>query len=172
MRNERIKNYTTVDFPMSFTRQGNFPLDSTSIFDSLAAAQKYVSEDPTAYKGQIIAIINEESQSVDLKVIGYTGTLINVCGISSTDGKSIIAENGNLSLVGFKTVVKAGMTCKSKAVGDGTFTLEWIDLDESFNNLTKRLDEFEKKLETKVDKSSAMTIEEVKEIINKYKGEE
>ena len=168
--NGRIKNFTTVDFPISFTRQGDFPLDSTSIFDSLSAAQEYTANDPTAYKGQIIAIIDESSKSVVLKVIGYTGTLIDVCNIRSADGLSVMAEDGILSLAGFKSVVKAGMTCKTKATENGKFTLEWIDLDESFKNLTDKIDAIEEKLDTKVSKSSAMEVSEVKSIIDKYRA--
>lgn len=169
-RNRRIKNFTTVDFPMSFTRQGDFPLDSTSIFDSLSAAQEYTANDPTAYKGQIIAIVDEDSESVILKVIGYTGTLIDVCNIRSADGLSTIAEDGVISLAGFKSVIKAGMTCKTKATENGKFTLEWIDLDESFKNLTDDINRIDEELKKKVDKSSAMTTEAVKSIIDKYRA--
>ena len=45
-------------FPMGnqFQRLSNFPLDETTIFDTLAQAQDYANNNPTAHKGQVIHV--------------------------------------------------------------------------------------------------------------------
>ena len=45
-------------FPIGnqFQRLNNFPLDETTVFDTLAQAQDYASNNPTAYSGQVIHV--------------------------------------------------------------------------------------------------------------------
>ena len=40
----------------SFQRLTNFPLDETTVFDTLAQAQDYAKNNPTAYKGQVVHV--------------------------------------------------------------------------------------------------------------------
>ena len=40
----------------SFQRLTNFPLDETTVFDTLAQAQDYAKNNPTAYKGQVLHV--------------------------------------------------------------------------------------------------------------------
>ena len=56
---ERPKNLT--EYPNSFKRQGAFPLDSTLCWYSLDAAKAYAQTDKTAYVGQIITVIEDNS---------------------------------------------------------------------------------------------------------------
>ena len=55
-----------------------FPLDATEIWYSLEDAQTYAQEDPTAYVGQTIKVIDEANETVVLYTIGLDGSLIEV----------------------------------------------------------------------------------------------
>ena len=46
----------------SYERLGNFPLDSSSIKSTLEEAIDYASNNPTAYHGQIVFIIDARTQ--------------------------------------------------------------------------------------------------------------
>ena len=46
----------------SYERLGNFPLDSSSIKSTLEEAIDYASNNPTAYHGQIIFIVDARTQ--------------------------------------------------------------------------------------------------------------
>lgn len=55
-----------------------FPLDATEIWYSLEDAQTYAQEDPTAYVGQTIKVIDETNREVKLYTIDITGSLIDL----------------------------------------------------------------------------------------------
>lgn len=54
-----------------FIRLGNFPLDERSTFLSYQDADNYAASDPTAYPGQIIAVVNEIAQEVSIYNLIY-----------------------------------------------------------------------------------------------------
>lgn len=49
-----------------FIRLDNFPLDERSIFSSYEEANNYAADDPTAYAGQILAVVNESDREVSI----------------------------------------------------------------------------------------------------------
>ena len=51
------KNYPFMEFPLSIVRQDAFPLDKTTIFSDLEAAETYAQSDPTAYVGQHLSVV-------------------------------------------------------------------------------------------------------------------
>ena len=63
------------EYPNSFERQGAFPLERYSIFNSIEEAERYSRENPVAYVGQIIVVNKqeeiEENYTVDF-VADYT----------------------------------------------------------------------------------------------------
>lgn len=164
-------NNPKMEFAMPFIRQGKFPLDATSLFKSKADAINYVNTDPTAYTGQVISVLDAVTKTVELNVIGYSGALISASAIvsSNVDGKSIQLNNGKLELFAFDTLVKGGMSIKSKADGEGGFVLEWFDIDKSFSDITKEIDNIKLELAKKLDKDSYLSIEEAQAIIDKYR---
>lgn len=86
---ERPKNLT--EYPNSFKRQGAFPLDSTLCWYSLAAAKAYAQTDKTAYVGQIITVIENNS------VTHYT--IIDIEGNLEPVGTSGNTPSGDASLI-------------------------------------------------------------------------
>ena len=51
------KSYPFMEFPLSMARQDAFPLDKTTVFQSLEDAQAYAASDPTAYVGQHLSVV-------------------------------------------------------------------------------------------------------------------
>lgn len=60
-------NYGITEYPNTFQRQADFPLDRSSLFDSLAQAVSYAAMSPIAYEGQIISIKTKDS--VDMGIL-------------------------------------------------------------------------------------------------------
>jgi len=56
-----------VEIPISFSRQGSFPLDRYSRFDNMTDAVDYVENNGACYNGQIISILDRETE----KYIAY-----------------------------------------------------------------------------------------------------
>lgn len=55
--NNTEKGYSKMEFPLAIKRQDAFSVDPTEIWDSLAEAQEYAKNDPTAYIGQEFSVI-------------------------------------------------------------------------------------------------------------------
>lgn len=121
MAKYNLTNYTAADglgFPKNFRRGNPNPLDNSSVWQSLAAAQNYAQTDPTAYVGQILSVVNytpavldEEgtvvtpsASTVDVYYIkDEAGTLEQVGKSSVGDESTItIAEDGTISLFGIE----------------------------------------------------------------------
>lgn len=51
------KSFSKMEFPLGMKRQDAFPLDDSSIFYSMSDAQTYAQSNPTAYVGQVIAVV-------------------------------------------------------------------------------------------------------------------
>ena len=54
------KSFAFMEFPLSMSRQDAFPLDKNSMSD----AQTYAQTNPTAYVGQVIAVVEEGVSTV------------------------------------------------------------------------------------------------------------
>jgi hypothetical protein len=54
-----------------YLRLGNFPLDASSVFESFSEANIYADTNPTAYLGQIIAVANNQNETVTIYQVGY-----------------------------------------------------------------------------------------------------
>ena len=72
------KDFSFMEFPLSILRQDAFPLDKNSVFYSLSDAQSYASNNPTAYVGQPIAVVDESSEKVRCYVVSFNGELKGV----------------------------------------------------------------------------------------------
>ena len=87
---------STVEFPLSFVRQYDGPLDASAVFSTLFDLNTYVSSDPTAYAGQVVSvstgvdagvyIISENVDSVQKQVTN--SDIANM--VSSTDITNIV----------------------------------------------------------------------------------
>lgn len=62
------------EYPNSFKRQSAFPLEAYSLFYSAAAAKDYAANNPIAYVGQLIGIIENDIVAY-YKIMDTSGTL-------------------------------------------------------------------------------------------------
>ena len=58
------KSFAFMEFPLSMSRQDAFPLDKNSVFYSMSDALTYAQTNPTAYVGQVIAVVEEGVSTV------------------------------------------------------------------------------------------------------------
>lgn len=71
------KKYNSMGLPMNINRSNPIPLDCTELWFSLEDAQDYAKNNPVAYVGQSIKVINESTGSVTCYTIGMDGSLIS-----------------------------------------------------------------------------------------------
>ena len=119
MAKYNLDNYLEKDglgFPLNFRRGNPNPLDNSSVWNSLAAAQNYAQTDPTAYVGQILSVVNytaaetddegavvTPSQStVEVYYIKDEAGALEPVGTSPVgdEGTITVAEDGTVSLYG------------------------------------------------------------------------
>lgn len=121
MAKYNLDNYLEKDglgFPLNFRRGNPNPLDNSSVWKSLAAAQNYAQTDPTAYVGQILSVVN------------YTPAVTDEEGVVTTPSQSTVEvyyikdEAGNLEPVGASPVGDEGTITVAE---DGTVSLYGID---------------------------------------------
>lgn len=105
MAKYNLNKYTSADglgFPLNFRRGNPNPLDNSSVWASLEAAQAYAANDPVAYVGQILTVVdNTEGIATVYSIQDEAGTLKKV-GTSPVGDESTItvAEDGTISLFG------------------------------------------------------------------------
>ena len=105
MAKYNLDKYTAADglgFPLNFRRGNPNPLDNSSVWASLEAAQTYATSDPVAYVGQILTVVdNANGVATVYSIQDEAGTLKKV-GTSPVGDESTItvAEDGTVSLFG------------------------------------------------------------------------
>lgn len=105
MAKYNLNKYTSADglgFPLNFRRGNPNPLDNSSVWASLESAQAYAANDPVAYVGQILTVVdNTAGIATVYSIQDEAGTLKKV-GTSPVGDESTItvAEDGTISLFG------------------------------------------------------------------------
>lgn len=97
--NNTEKTFSNMEFPLSIRRQDAFALDPTSVWVSLAEAQNYARTNPTAYVGQVIAVV-EAGVSTAYQIKNTAGDLesLGTAGLSiATDEEAEEAITEGLS---------------------------------------------------------------------------
>lgn len=108
-----LHTYTDADgigFPLNFRRGNGHPLDQSELYDSYEAAVEYATNDPVAYVGQVITVLefsaSDTERTTPIAATVYSiqdeaGTLKKV-GTSPIGDESTITvdENGTVSLYG------------------------------------------------------------------------
>lgn len=133
-----LKEYSFMEFPLSMARQDAFPLDKTAIFGSLEDAKTYATTDPTAYVGQLLAVVasgtatpyvikDTKGTLSPLSQEGDMSTHAAVAGSDSTPGHVYLSDaiNDTQNAASGKTAatpaaVKAAVTAAEK-YADGLF---------------------------------------------------
>ena len=105
MAKYNLDKYTAADglgFPLNFRRGNPNPLDNSSVWASLEAAQTYAASDPVAYVGQILTVVdNAEGIATVYAIQDEAGTLKKVGTSPVGDEATItVAEDGTVSLYG------------------------------------------------------------------------
>ena len=62
--NNTTGSFPFMEFPMAFSRQDSFPLDKTSVYGSLEAAQTYAQTSPLAYVGQVLSVVVDGTATI------------------------------------------------------------------------------------------------------------
>ena len=129
-----ISKVTSTGFPLSLVRQGAFPLDKSSVFNSLTDAQSYASTDPYAYVGQVLAVVEEKegvSSATAYLIKDSAGTLEALGAASGIEGLETLlqtkvdkVDGKGLSTEDFTTAfkeklegVEAGAQVNQSAIG-------------------------------------------------------
>ena len=105
MAKYNLDKYTTADglgFPLNFRRGNPNPLDNSSVWASLEAAQTYAASDPVAYVGQILTVVDNASGVATVYSIQDEAGTLKKVGTSPIGDESTItvAEDGTVSLYG------------------------------------------------------------------------
>lgn len=105
MAKYNLDKYTAADglgFPLNFRRGNPNPLDNSSVWASLEAAQNYAATDPVAYVGQILTVVDSENNIATVYAIQDVAGTLKKVGTSPVGDESTItvAEDGTVSLYG------------------------------------------------------------------------
>lgn len=105
MAKYNLDKYTSADglgFPLNFRRGNPNPLDNSSVWASLEAAQNYASTDPVAYVGQILTVVDNAGGVATVYAIQDEAGTLKKVGTSPVGDESTItvAEDGTVSLYG------------------------------------------------------------------------
>ena len=105
MAKYNLDKYTSADglgFPLNFRRGNPNPLDNSSVWASLEAAQNYASTDPVAYVGQILTVVDNAGGVATVYAIQDESGALKKVGTSPVGDESTItvAEDGTVSLYG------------------------------------------------------------------------
>lgn len=105
MAKYNLENYTSADglgFPLNFRRGNPNPLDNSSVWASLEAAQAYAASDPVAYVGQILSVVDNSNGVVTVYAIQDEAGSLKKVGTSPVGDEATItvAEDGTVSLYG------------------------------------------------------------------------
>ena len=128
MAKYNLDKYTSADglgFPLNFRRGNPNPLDNSSVWASLEAAQNYAANDPVAYVGQILTVVTTaENGTTSVKAYSIqdtAGTLKEVGSVPVGDGLTIEVVDGQIKLKGAANA-ETGAQPRIKADG----SIEWI----------------------------------------------
>lgn len=127
------------EYPNSFERQGAFPLEKYSVFNSLEAAQEYATGNPVAYVTQPLGVTHTDEKGntiVDYYIIGNeAGALVHV-------GNS----QHNLDEINQRIEeVEKFFKLEEGEVLDGTL-VRLIELQNELKNLNLKLEQLETSL--------------------------
>jgi len=105
MAKYNLDKYTAADglgFPLNFRRGNPNPLDNSSVWASLEAAQTYAASDPVAYVGQILTVVDNANGIATVYAIQDEAGTLKKVGTSPVGDEATItvAANGTVSLYG------------------------------------------------------------------------
>ena len=148
------KDFKFMELPLSISRQDSFPVDRFTLWWEKSKADEYAKSNPTAYIGMPISVYDENKSTVTFYVIDANKELQQVGTKAKVDNKSVAynADGETIELKNFSSVSKAGMTIKTKAEEDGTYTIEWVEpLDATVEGISQKVTKIEEDLANKAE---------------------
>lgn len=123
-----LNAYTSADglgFPLNFRRGNPNPLDNSSVWASLTAAQNYAKTDPVAYVGQVLTVLDVVDGTANAATVyciqNEAGDLARVGTVTLGDDTTIIKnEDNTLSIKGYADAAEGAQLVKT---ADG---LAWV----------------------------------------------
>lgn len=96
-----------------YLRMGGFPLDASSVFESVSLAQAYADSNQSAYAGQILAVVDDDSRTVTVYQLGFKvdpddGGFVLQQIQSATSGGFVKSVNGELPDANGNVVISLG----------------------------------------------------------------
>ena len=98
----KVNGKASWDLAVYFNRQNPLPLDKTSIYNSLEAAQKYASENVKAYPGQIISVVTESEVKV-YKINNGKLEELGKCSLVTDKNPKLLATADNIGQIIYLT---------------------------------------------------------------------
>lgn len=77
-------SFAKMEFPLAMQRQDAFALDPSAVWASKEAAEEYAKNDPTAYVGQILAVV-VDGVATQYQIMNTAGDLAPIGGVSDDD---------------------------------------------------------------------------------------
>ena len=98
----KVNGKASWDLAVYLNRQNPLPLDGTSIYNSLEAAQKYASENAKAYPGQIISVVTEKEVKV-YKINNGKLEELGKCSLVTDKNPNLLATADNIGQIIYLT---------------------------------------------------------------------
>lgn len=147
------QNFGITEYPNTFKRQGSFPLDKSSVLNSLDEANDYAASNPTAYEGQIISVKDEGKVTAYILEISDDDNanfkLSKITSSASEDLNDAVIDINNLinSKVGIWSISKKANKPEAFLDFDILYPIEANSYEVYFNdnsvsNLLSLTDEF------------------------------
>ena len=119
------QSFGTTEYPNTFKRQASFPLDNSSVFNSLTEAVEYAKSSPIAYEGQIISVIeNEKVTAYILEKSTESNVNYKISTISSSSDESSDLNNAVININNLINS-KVGIWSATKNSNDSNFYLDF-----------------------------------------------
>ena len=124
------------EYPNTFKRQGSFPLDNYSVFNSLRDATEYAKSNLVAYNGQIISVVeNDKTRVYVLSKSTEPGINFQLSNIDASLDDAISDINNLInSRVGLWTISKKNNTNMAALDFDILYPLEADSYEVFFND--------------------------------------
>ncbi len=120
------KNYTPSSLPVAFSRGEPIPIDKSLVWYSFEELKTYAESGATAYVGQVLSFVDEESGTATVYVIADEAGTLEKVGTSPVGDESTItvAENGTVSLYGIDGIEVESKTYQPLLVNG---ILTWVE---------------------------------------------
>lgn len=120
--NGKESKFTVVDYQLSLNRQKAFPLDKSSIWYSLEEAQDYAANEPNAYVGQVIAVVDGDGSARGYLIKDTVGTLQEIGAFTAAD----IVTDAEVNNVLTKALAGTALTAAEQKLLTKLITLQGL----------------------------------------------